>query len=150
MPQIPPEFQPLNEWSELAERIIEKHSEKFTGIDVKKIRAVVITNKERSESNDKLFEIKAVPDPIRMDCPYAYYIIFYQEDWSILENKNKLLLIAKTLRSIPLDDNGEMVEGKVNSFDLKDFADMIRTFGPDYLVKETVPDILQDDFKWID
>ena len=33
---------------------------------------------------------------------------------------------------------------------MKDFASMLRTFGPDYLVKDNVPHLLDDEVKWID
>ena len=150
MAQTKVEFERLDEYTALAEKIIEKHPGIFSGVEVETIRAFVITNKERGEKNLKLFEIKAVADPVRMDVPYGHYVIFHQEDWNMLEQKHKLLLVAQTLCAIPLDENGEMINGKVNSFDMKDFSTMLRTFGTDYLVKENVPDLLEDEVKWID
>jgi hypothetical protein len=147
MAQVPPEFEPLDDWQALAGKIVEKFSAQLNGIDLEKVRAVAITNKERSDSNDKLFEIKAVPDPIRMDCKYAFYVIFYRSDWDMFDEKHKALLVLKTLIAIPIDDNGEMEEGKVKAYDLKDFAILIRSFGADYLVRDDVPDILADEIK---
>lgn len=148
MAQIVPEYEGLDEYADLAKDIVAKYKDKFTGIDLKRIRAYVITNKERTESNNKLFEIKAVPMPIRLDCPYAYYVVFYQEDWNALSDKHKLLLIAQTLCAIPVDENEEMEEGKVKAPDMKDFATMLRTFGTDYLTRDDVPNILSDNVNW--
>jgi hypothetical protein len=150
MPQTKPEFERLDEYTVLAEQIIEKHPGVFAGVELNTIRAFVITNKERGESKPKLFDIKAVADPIRMDLPYGHYVIFHQEDWNMLEQKHKLLLVAQTLCAVPIDENGEMIEGKVKSFDMKDYSTMLRTFGTDYLVKDNVPDLLEDEIKWVE
>lgn len=150
MPQVAAEYEHLDEWSDLAKSIVDKYSEQFYGIDLDRIRAVQITNKERSEKNPKLFDIKAVPMPIALDCKYSHYIIVYAEDWNGMEEKHKQLLVAQTLCAIAIDDNGDMVEGKVNSFDMKDYALMLRTFGPDYLVRENVPDLLGEQVQWKD
>jgi len=147
--QTKPEYERLDEYTTLAEQIVEKHSGVFAGVDTKLIRAFLITNKERSEKKPKLFDIKAVSDPVRMDLEYGHYVIFHQEDWNMLEQKHKLLLVAQTLCAIVIDENGEMIEGKVNAFDMKDYSTMLRTFGTDYLIKDNVPDLLEDDIKWI-
>jgi len=150
MAQVEPEYEALDEFNDLAKAIVEKHSDKFAGIDLAVIAARQITNKDRSEKNNKLYEVIAVKPPIREDCKYAFYIIIHKSDWDILEKKHRLLLIAQALHAINLDENGEMVEGKVNSPDMKDFSPMLRTFGPDYLVKDNVPDLLEDEIKWRD
>ena len=150
MAQTAPEYASLEEFTELATKLLEKQGSKFEGIDLNVIAARAITNKDRSEKNPKLYEILAVKPPVREDCKYAYYVIIHQSDWDVLEKKHKLLLIAQALHAIPLDENGEMEEGKVNSPDMKDFAPMLRTFGPDYLVKDNVPDLLDDEIKWVD
>lgn len=151
MAQTEPEYEPLDEFNDLATKIVEKHSEKFSGIDLNIIAARQITNKDRGEKNNKLYEVLAVKPPIRPDdCKYAFYIIIHKSDWDVLEQKHRLLLIAQALHTIILDENGEMTEGKVASPDMKDFASMLRTFGPDYLVKDNVPDLLEDEIKWVD
>lgn len=150
MPQIEPQFENLDEFNDLAIKLVEKHSQKFSGIDLGVIAARQIVNKERSDKNPKLYEVMAVKPPIREDCKYAFYIIIHKSDWDILEQKHRLLLIAQALHSIVLDENGEMTEGKVASPDMKDFAPMLRTFGTDYLVKDNVPDLLEDEVKWVD
>ena len=150
MAQTAPEYEPLDEFMDLALKVVDKHSQKFAGIDLSVIAARQITNKERGEKNNKLYDVIAVKPPIREDCKYAFYVVIHQSDWTVLEQKHKLLLIAQALHTISLDENGEMEEGKVNTPDMKDFASMLRTFGPDYLVKDNVPHLLDDEVKWID
>ena len=149
MAQTAPQYEPLDEFTTLAQQLLEKHQSKFEGIDLEVITARAITNKDRGEK-PKLFEIIAVKPPIRQDCKYAFYVIVWQSDWDMMDKKHKLLLIAQILHAIPLDENGEMEEGGVKSFDMKDFAPMLRTFGPDYLVKDNVPDLLEDEVKWVE
>jgi len=148
--QVTPEYEEATEFKMLAKEIVKKHDVKFAGIDLELIKAVMIVNKDRSESNDKYYDIITVKEPVRSDCPFAFYIVIYQSDWEGFDKKHKLLLISKALCAIPLDSDGEMEEGCVNSPDMKDFATMLRTFGPDYLIKDDVPDILLDDIKWKD
>lgn len=150
MAQVEPEFEAATEFMDLAAKIIEKHSQKFTGINLELIKAVQITNKERGEKNNKLFEILPVKQPIRDDCKYAFYIIIYQADWDNMDRKHQLMLIAQSFHAIATDENGEMEEGKVLGPDMKDFACMIRSFGPDYLVKDSIPDLLDDEIKWVE
>ena len=148
--QTEPVYEALDEFMELAKKLVEKHSNKFNGIELESIAARQITNKERGEKNNKLYEVIAVKPPIREDCKFAFYIVVHASDWNIMEHKHRLLLIAQSLHAIGLDDNGEMEEGRLRSPDMKDFAPMLRTFGPDYLVKDNVPDLLEDIIKWVD
>ncbi len=148
MAQIKPEYEVLDEFTDLAKEILKKYTDQFYGVDLNVIKAVAITNKERPQSSVKLWDLKAVPMPIRMDCKYAYYVILYSEDWDSLEKKHKLLLICQILCAIPIDEDGEVDEGKVKPFDMKDFATMLRTFGTDYLTKDDVPDVLFDQIEW--
>jgi len=83
--------------------------------------------------------------PIRMDCPYAYYLVIFMSDWNEMAEKHRKLLVASALLSIPTDEDKE---GQVNQFDLKDFDIMVRTFGIDYLIKDDVPDLIKEDIKW--
>ena len=50
--------------------------------------------------------------------------------------------------SIAVDENGDVVDGKTNAFNMKDYSSMLRTFGTDYMVKDDVPNILTDKINW--
>ena len=150
MAQEAPIFENLVEFIDLATKVVSRYPEKFSGVDMALISAVQITNKEPKEGKDKFFEILPVKMPVRLDCKFAYYIIVYQCDWESRDEAHKLALIAQSLHAIPLDENGSMDEGAVNSFDMKDFAPMLRTFGTDYHTKANIPNLLKDEVKWID
>jgi acyl-CoA thioesterase len=148
MAQVEPEYEKCSEFNDIAQKIVDAHTEQFQGIDVSKINAVLITNKDRSEKQAQLWKLIAVSQPVRMDCPYAFYAVLYLSDWDGLLMKHKLLLVAQVLHAIPIGEDGMMDEGGVTAFDMKDFSVMLRTFGTDYLIKENVPNILEEDFKW--
>jgi len=148
MSQSKPEYEYLDEFTELAKQVVSKYQDEFYGIDPDKLRPVAITNKERPAKSQKLWDVKAVPMPIKMDCPYTHYIILWAQDWHIMTRKHKLLLISQILWAIPVDEYGEMNESKVKPFDLKDYYAMQATFGTDWLVKDDVPDILDKKVNW--
>lgn len=150
MAQIKPEYEKLPDFNVMAEKIVAKYKDKFYGVDPKLIRAYVITNKDRSDSKKKLFDLRPVPMPVRLDCPYSHFAIIHASDWENMTNRHRLLLVAQILHGIVVDENGDMVEEKVAAMDMKDYAPMIRTFGPDYIVKDNVPDILNDNVSWQD
>ena len=142
MAQLQLEYEAIEDFNVIAAKIVEKYPSIFNGVPVEEVRCYAITNKERAEGK-KLWTVSAVPQPIRLDCQYGWYVVLFQKDWEDLGKESKQLLVASILCSI-----GE--EGKVNPFDLKDYGVMVRTFGVDYLDKKA-PDILDEnvDVNWI-
>jgi len=145
MVQAAKEYEHLEEFDTIAAKVVEKYPEVFYGVNLDEIRCVSVVNKDRPEKQDKLWEVMPVKMPIKMDCKYGWYISIYSSDWHKLVEKHKKLLVASALCSIPTDDNAE---GKTKPPDYKDYAVMLRTFGVDYLDKDDVPDILDEDIQW--
>lgn len=148
MPQIKPQYDQLEEYTEIAEKLIGMYPQVFDGIDIRYIKPLAITNKNRTEKNKNYWTIKAVPSPINIDCSHVYYITFHASDWEGMGDAQRAILVAQSLFSIPRD--GEDREGKVNTFDFKDFATMVFTFGPGYLEKNDLPDITKTKINWVD
>ena len=147
MPNIAPEYEVVPEFAEISSALVSKYPEIFPGVDADKIQCVAIVNKSRSEKKETLWTVKAVPMPIRMDCPYAWYIELFMDDWVELTKKQRQLLVADALCSIPA--GGE--EGKVCQPNMKDYSVMLRTFGVDYLKKSDseLRDLVQDNIDWV-
>ena len=143
--QIVPEYESLDEFSKIAVELSEIHESHFAGLEVNLIKGYVITNKDRGESQKSLWSIKGVPMPILLDCPYAYYVIMFQSDWDSLSKQQKGKLVLDVLHGIPTDDDDK---GKVLSMDMKDYATMLRTFGPDYMLNANGPDPFDKDIEW--
>ena len=145
MAQTKREYEHLDEFNTIATKIVDKYPEQFYGVELDEIRCVSVVNKERPERQEKLWELMPVKYPIRLDCKYGWYVVVYGSDWSALVDKHKKLLVASILCGIPTGDDSE---GKTITFDYKDYATMLRTFGVDYLDSEDVPDILEEDVEW--
>ena len=144
--QIKPEYQAVDEYAEIASALVAKYPEIFPAIDVSQIRCVAVTNKSRGEKK-KLWTITAVGMPVRMDCPFGWYVVIFMDDWVEMGLLHRQYLVASSLCAMPAD--GE--EGKIFHPDLKDYAVMLRTFGVDYLDKpaDEMIDLLKGDIKWI-
>jgi len=143
--QIKPEYEIVDEFTQHANSLKTRFPEIFDGIDVDKLKCVSITNKDRAQSKKKLWSILPVKMPIRMDCPYSYYVILFAQDWEELNDKMRLLLVADVLQSIPSDDD----EGKVLSPDMHEYSVMLRTFGVDFMDDESrVPHLIKDKVVW--
>ena len=144
MANIAPEFEVVHEFATLAHGLQERHPEIFDGIDIDKIRCVSITNKERGKKRRKLWGILPVKNPIRMDCPYTYYVIVYNKDWVELNEKMRLMMVADVLQSVPAEDDGKVLQP-----DMKEFSVMLRTFGVDFMENESrIPHLLNDKINW--
>ena len=141
MAQVKPTYEEVTEFSDIAEKLVQKYPDLYSHIDSNIIKCLAINNKERPDSR-KLWEIKALPEYALPDCPYAYYAIIYLHDWSEMTEKIRNRLIATILYAIPDE------EGKVRPFDYRNFGPMVRTLGIDYLEDEEGPDPLTEDVEW--
>ena len=141
--QVKPEYESVEEFTNIASALVSRFPEIYSGVDVDKIRCVAITNKSRGKKK-KLWEVKAVDMPVRMDCPYAWYVTVYMEDWAEMDVVHRQHIVAESLCAIPED--GE--EGKVVQQDMKGYSVIMRTFGIEHHQHEVLPDLLQDDINW--
>ena len=147
MPIVKPEYEIEEEFTQLAHQIVDKYPEAFNSLDVDKIRCAKIVNKQRPDKSTHLWKLQAVGMPIRLDCPFAWYVTLHSSDWDSLGETHKLLLVSQVLFAIPTGDDSE---GKVNSFDSKDFSIMQRTFSTiDYLQDPSMPNIIEEDITWV-
>lgn len=143
--KIKAEYEENKEALNFATQLIEKHPDVFGGIDIENITFRSITNQERPEKK-KYWETKAVPNPVRLDCPQGYYITVWKQDWEGMDEEHQILLVCEALQSVPTDP--ELV-GKVIKEDVKEYGTMIRTFGLDYWELPKVPNLLKDTIKWV-
>ena len=141
-----PTYEVNEEFNEMAQKIVDKYPEHFSGIVMSEVCCVNITNPEKPKTKSQLWALKAVAQPMRMHCPYGWYVILYSSDWDEMGEPTKLLLAAEILHGIPRDESDE---GKVTAFDTKGFASMYRTLGGiDYMDDAEVPHILETEIKW--
>ena len=144
MANVKTEYTENTEAAAIASQLVEKYPEVFGALDVANITFRRIMNKERNEKK-KYWEVKSVPFPVRIDCPHGYYITMYNQDWAEMDESHRALLVAEALHTIPTEQDKE---GKLNTFDIKTFGNMVRTFGVDFMDKSDVPNLLKDTVKW--
>jgi hypothetical protein len=144
-----PIYEVNDEFNQMAARIVDKFPEKFLNIDVSKICCVNITNKDRQSQGDveanRIWKLIAVKMPMKLHCPFSWYVTLYQTDWESLGEKHKLALVSDVLHGVPIDIDSE---GKVNSCDTKGYHSMFATFGLDFLTDPKIPHLLNDDIVW--
>lgn len=142
MAQYKPEYEKIEELTDIAIKLVSKYPEVLHGIEPESVVCYAITNKDRGESKP-LYEVKTVPYPIRLDCPYDYYVIVYNSDWQGMGEKHKAILTFKALCNISKEGDGRVIP-----FDLKDHAVVVRTLGVDHMSDGMVPDILNGQVEW--
>jgi hypothetical protein len=137
-----PEFETIKEFRTIVDKLVKKYPEVLEGLDPATITCVGVTNKEQKEGKP-LWEIRTVPFPIRLDCPFDYYIVVNMKEWDSLNMKHRALLAFDVLCSLSREEPGKTVP-----FDLKDHSVVVRTVGVDYMKRGDVPDILNDNITW--
>ncbi len=142
MPQIATQYEELNDFTNIAAKLVERYPDIFAAITLDKIACVAITNKEYQEGKKK-WEVKTMGPPETIYCQKEYIFVVYQDDWSAMNIKHQNLLVADALLSISPDGDGKTVP-----FDMKDHSIMLRTFGVDYLDNPEAPDILSQNVAW--
>lgn len=142
-----PSYEVNEEFSQMANKIVEKYADPFYGVKVDQIRCVNITNKDRPDTKKIPWKVDAVKMPMALDCTYGWYVTLYSSDWDSWSKTQKLLVVATVLNAVPKDDADD---GKVVPMDTKGFSTMYRTFnGIDYLDDPKAPNILDEDVEWI-
>lgn len=142
MPQLKPEYEVIEEFRSIATKLVEKYPEVLDGLKPSLIRCVGVTNKDPKDGKP-LWEIRNVSMPIRIDCPYDYYVIVNMSDWQSWDIKHQALITMDILCSLSKDGDGRVIP-----FDMKDHAVMLRTVGVDYMKRADVPNILEDNVDW--
>jgi len=137
MAQDKPEFAILQDYNGIADRIVTKYPELFHHIDVKQIRCFSITNKDRKPEK-RPYDVQGVPLPIRLDCPYSWYVIVYGREWAEYTEKQKNLIILLSLMHVG-DEPGEVVKP-----DTQEFACILDHMGRKPWEKDDIKDVLKD------
>jgi len=136
-------YEPIDEFIDIADSLINKYSDKFGDIDVSTIACVGIQNKERSEKKKQLFDVKAIGAPVSIYTSKRYVFVFHQHDWDEMSNKHRAAITADALMCIPPGGDGAL-----NTMDYKDHGTMLRTFGVDYMDNPDIQDLIDTDVVW--
>lgn len=142
MAQLKPEYETIKEFRTIADKLVHMYPDVLDGISAATLTCVGVKNKDPKEGKP-LFELRPVPYPIRLDCPYDAYVIVNMKDWETFDQKHQAALVFDVLCSLSREG-----DGKVVPFDLKDHSVVVRTLGVDYMKRAEIPDILSQQVDW--
>jgi len=143
MGQVKNEYAEVPEFIKIGEQLVKKFPNVFANVDTTVIQCVAIMNKQRKDGAAR-WKVTPVVMPVRMNCPYAYYITIFNDDWTELDESHRQGLVSEVLCSVNTDE-----EGKTNKYDAQYYNVMLRTFGPDYMDDPKLPNLLRDTIKWV-
>ena len=148
MAQDKPEYEVNEEFNIMATQLVEKYVDKFSNVEIGRVRCVNLMNKPRKEkegSSERIWKINAVKMPMAMDSPFLWYVVLHVQDWEDLSEKHRLALVADVLHGLPNEiDN----QGKVTPCDTKGYHSIFKTIGIDYLDDPDIPHLINDDVRW--
>lgn len=122
MSQSKPHYEELDEFIQIANRLIDLYPSVFPSIDPNKIAAIQITNKSRPPKRQQLWDMKPIQPPITLFCPKQFIVTLYSDDWDGRSENSKAAIVSDVLFSIDPKE-----EAKVVPFDKKDHGVMLRT-----------------------
>lgn len=140
------EWQEISEFSTIAQKLIDKYPEKFAGVDSQYIVCYGVINKDKPATCNKRFSIASGKEPECFTNTKRVFVTFFQSDWDQKTDEQKLWLVYDALRHI---DAGEE-PWKILSPDYVDRGEMVRTLGPDWSEKESLPNPLTDKINFRD
>jgi len=119
-----PQFERLDEWEEIAAKLVEQYPIEFGHIDVSKIICYIITNKEPKDVS-KLYEIQVDSLPMRLTNTHDYFVWFKHPNvWNERPENIRVNLVADALLRIDSED-----PYKIKPYDYKDNPVMVSTHG---------------------
>lgn len=135
------------EVKKLAEEIVEKYQELFSGIDLSKIHFIRIKNKK----NRNIIELKNISFPYNLDINYAFYFLTYNKKWMMLNEEQKKIAVMNGLYGIQTGgtDINSSTYGCKRRKDIQEYSMVLNAVGGRYDWKQfgaiNLPDILSDE-----
>lgn len=135
-----PEFEKCDQWHDIARKHVDKRPDFFGHIDLDKIAAFVITNKDEADSA-RPYEMQVDKLPMRLSNPYEFFVWFKTEkDWFGKNEAQKVALVFAALCRIAADD-----PTKVGPLDYRDQAVMVYTLGPGWWINPDIKNLLTEE-----
>lgn len=146
MPQVKPVWTEIEEYSGMVEKLVAKYPEKFAHIAPGWI-VCYTSNKDKPDKKAKPYDMAGEPEPMSFTNSKRYFVMFHQGEWEKRSEEAQLALVFSALLRIPED---EASSGKVGPLDYRDQNLMVRTFGPDWQMRGSIPHLLNDDVAFVE
>lgn len=125
-----------SEWQEIADALVNKFSITLGHIEIDK----VLFLNETEKTPKKYADTKFIGYPFQFLTDYKYIIIFYANNIQAMTEEQKKVLCLEQLLYIDESFN------KLRNQDIKSFREFVATFGVNWDISNSLPDILADDY----
>lgn len=147
MPNVKLEWERIDEFSKIAEKLVSKYPERFNGIDSKWIVAYGVVNKDKPEKNSKAYDMTGETEPESYTNEKKYFVKMFMDDWDARSEQGRQWIVFSALSRIDAEDPAS---GKITGLDYKDQGVLVRTLGADWHNRGDLPDLLGSTVKFID
>jgi hypothetical protein len=146
MPQVKPVWTEIEEFTQMTEKLVAKYPERFAHVNPEWLVAYE-SNKEKPQTKAKPYEMVGEPEPMAFTNSKKYFVMFHHGEWEARNEEGKLGQVFSALCRIPEKDPES---GKVGPLDYRDQNVMVRTFGPDWQMRNKLPHLLKDDIIFVE
>lgn len=138
MAQAEPVWEIHDEAEKMVAALVQKYPERFGHItDPEIFGCAAITGKDKPESQIWDAQVEGIKEPSALWSKKVYCIKFYKMTWDNYAPSQRQHMLFRLLERIP-----EKCDGKVLPYDLQDSYALVKEYGPDYMKKTDLPDLL--------
>ena len=137
------EWQMYPEVHDYVEALIEKFPRYFSKVKSHEISCIIGVGGKAPKGGSVLARISLISEKLRVatGSSYKYVMEVYDANWYDLDSRQKAMVVFHELMHIDQDAD----DPKLVSHNIEDFHPILKTFGIDYLMNDSLPDLLDDD-----
>jgi hypothetical protein len=144
MQRVEPKYEHLVEMDEVLKSLKEKYPDVFFAVNLPEVGCYCLVNKPRPDSKAEEVTITGASGVFGKINPVKYLLTVYASDWSVWNESQKAIYVAKAIKRISVDGGG-----KLNRYDEMNHRCFLDTFGLGYEDNIEMPNILKEDIKWV-
>lgn len=137
MAQDAPVYGQIPEADELVLKLVQKYPDKFGHIDPSLVGCIVVTGKNKPESQDWDVKIHGIKAPLTIFSSKVYVFEFYKQTWENYSPVQRQYMLFKSMVRIK-----DSFDGSLDKEDLKDCRCLVKKFGVAYMDKADLPDLI--------
>ena len=136
--QIAPEWIEIEEFAEIASKLVEKYPERFAEIDISQMIAYACVNKDRPEAKTKPYEMSGSTPPESFTNSKSYFVKMFKNIWDRTDSQKAAMVFSALSRIDPHNP------GKIKPLDYADQEEMVTNFGANWSERGDLPNLLKD------
>lgn len=139
MTQHKPQWVEVEEFTNMAAKLVEKYPERFNEIDIDQIIAYACVNKDRPDGKNKPYDMTGINPPESFTNSKTYFVKMFNDVWERTQPQKLALVFSALSRIDPTSP------GKVKPLDYSDQEEMVSNFGANWHERGDLPDLLKSD-----